>query len=87
MHFLFLHFAAHFSIYYAQNLNFSKFSSKPYLKVVSTTFLLVCFSSLKKNTCEIWKNVFYFSSKALFVLEKITFQYFIYSNFMTSSNA
>ena len=40
------------------------------LKVVSATFSLVCFSSLKENT---WKNVFYFTSKAIFVLEKINF--------------
>ena len=53
---------------------------------VSATFLLVYFSSLKKSTCETWKNVFYFTSKALFVLGKITFLYFRYANFMTSSN-
>ena len=39
------------------------------LKVVSATFLLVCFVSLKESTCETRKNVFCFSSKALFVLE------------------
>ena len=43
------------------------------LKVVSATFLLVCFSSLKESTCETRKNVFCFTSKALFVLEKIKF--------------
>ena len=43
------------------------------LKVVSTTFLLVCFLSLKKSTCQTRKNVFYFTSKALFVLQKIKF--------------
>ena len=32
------------------------------LKVVSATFLLVCFSSLEESTYEIWKNVFYFTS-------------------------
>ena len=57
------------------------------LKVVSTTFLLVCFSSLKESYCETWKNVFYFTSKALFILEKIKFWNFRYSSFMTSSNA
>ena len=57
------------------------------LKVVSATFLLVCFLSLKESTCETRKNVFYFTSKALFVLEKIKFQYFRLSNFVTSSNA
>ena len=43
------------------------------LKVVSATFLLVCFLSLKESTCETLKNVFYFNSKALSVLEKIKF--------------
>ena len=46
------------------------------LKVVSATFLLVCILSLKENTCKARKNVFYFTSKALFVLEKIKFQNF-----------
>ena len=57
------------------------------LKVVSTTFLLVCFVCLKENTCETKKNVFYFTSKALFVLDIIKFYIFRYSNVMTSSNA
>ena len=43
------------------------------LKVVSTTFLLVCFLSLKEGTWETRKNAFYFTSKALFILEKIKF--------------
>ena len=43
------------------------------LKVVSATFLLVCFVCLKDGTCETRKNVFYFTSKALFGLEIITF--------------
>ena len=38
------------------------------LKVVSTTFLQVCFLNLKESTCETRKNVFYFTSIALFVL-------------------
>ena len=42
------------------------------LKVVSATFLLVCFVCLKESTCEIRKNV-YFTSKALCVLEIIKF--------------
>ena len=42
---------------------------KGVLKVVSTTFLLVCFVCLKESTCETKKNVFYFTSKALFVLD------------------
>ena len=54
---------------------------------VSTTFLLVCFLSLNKSTCQTRKNVICFTLKALFVLEKIKFSYFGFSNFMTSSNA
>ena len=44
-----------------------------YLKVVSSTSLQVCFLSLNESTCQTRKNVFYFTSKALFVLEKIKF--------------
>ena len=33
--------------------------------------LLVCFISLNGSTCQTKKNDFYFTSKALFVLEKI----------------
>ena len=40
------------------------------LKVASATFLLICFSSLKESNYETWKNVFYFTSKALFFLKK-----------------
>ena len=43
------------------------------LKVVSATFLLVCFVCLKKSTCETRNDVFYFTSKTLFVLEIIKF--------------
>ena len=43
------------------------------LKVMSTTFWLVCFLSLKESTWETRKNVFYFTSKALFVPGKIKF--------------
>ena len=57
------------------------------LKVVSATFSLVCFLCLKESICETRKNVFYFTSKALFVLEIIKFEPFRYSNVMTSSNA
>ena len=46
---------------------------KNYLKVVSTIFLQACFLSPKETTCETRKNVFYFTSKALFVLKKIKF--------------
>ena len=57
------------------------------IKVVSATILLICFVSLKENNYELRKNVFHFTSKALFVLEKIKFLLFKYSNIMTSSNA
>ena len=53
--------------------NAYNFLARATLKVVSATFLLVCFSSLEESTYEIWKNVFYFTSKALFVLDKIKF--------------
>ena len=43
------------------------------LKVVSATFLPVCFVCLRESTCESRTNVFYFTSKALFVLEIIKF--------------
>ena len=51
-------------------------TSIPYsqaLKVVSATILLVCFACLKESTCETRKNAFYFTSKALLVLEIINF--------------
>ena len=53
-----------------------KTSGNVFSKVVSATFLLVYFLSLKESTCEARKNVFYFTSKALSVLEKIEFQNF-----------
>ena len=37
-----------------------------FLKVVSTTFLLVCFVCLKQSTCETRKNIFY-SLRKLFL--------------------
>ena len=43
------------------------------LKVVSAKFLLVSLVSLKESICETRNNVFYFTSKALFVLEIIKF--------------
>ena len=58
-----------------------------HLKVVSTTFLLVCFVCLKQSTWERKKNVFYFTSKALLIFEIIKFKHFRYSYIMTSSNA
>ena len=44
-----------------------------FLKVVSATFLLVFFLCLKESTNETRKNVFYFTAKALFVLEIMKF--------------
>ena len=44
------------------------FSFSRYLKVVSATYLLVCFVYLKENTFETRRNAFYFASKALLVL-------------------
>ena len=49
------------------------FQGKQYLKVVSATFLLVCFLSLNESTCPTRNYAFYFISKTLFVLEKIKF--------------
>ena len=43
-------------------------------KVVSATFLLVCFLCLKESFYETRKNVFYFTSKTLFVNQILTFQ-------------
>ena len=56
------------------------------LKVVSATFLLVCFVYLKESTFATRKNV-YFTLKALFVLEIVRSQLFRNSNVMTTSNA
>ena len=52
------------------------------LKIVCVTFLLVYFLSLNKSTCQTRKNVLYFTSKALFVLEKIKSQNSTFSNFL-----
>ena len=55
----------------AENLGgSSKFGGKGGLKVVSATFVLVCFLSLNESSCQMGKNVF-FTLKAFFVLEKI----------------
>ena len=51
---------------------FSK-CSEVHLKVVSATFLLVCFVYLKESTCKTKKNAFYFTWKALLLLEIINF--------------
>ena len=57
------------------------------LKVVSATFLLVCFLSLNESTFQTRKEKMFFISKALFVLEIIKFLNSTSSDFMTSSNA
>ena len=43
------------------------------LKVVYSTYLPLCFLSLDQSTSETRKNIVYFTSKALFILEKIEF--------------
>ena len=43
------------------------------LKVVSATFVLVCFLSLNESTSQTKKKKIYFTSKVLFILEKIKF--------------
>ena len=45
----------------------------PGLKVVSASLLLVYFLNLNESTCQTKENVFYFTSKALFVPGKIKF--------------
>ena len=45
----------------------------PSLKVMSATFLLLCFVCLTESTCKKRKNAFYFTLKALLVLEIIKF--------------
>ena len=42
-------------------------------EIVFATFLLVCFVFLRESTCKTRKNAFYFTSKALLVLEIINF--------------
>ena len=56
----FLH-IIHYAFIYENNI----------LKVVSAIFLLVCFLSLKESTWETMKNVFYSTSKALFILNLV----------------
>ena len=58
----------HWNLNSTTSHNISKTQS---LKVVSCKLLLVCFFSLKEHTYETRKNIIYFTSKALFVLEKI----------------
>ena len=56
-----------------QDGHFLQMISLSWLKVESTTFSLVWFLSLTESTCETRKNIFYCTSKALFVFEKIKF--------------
>ena len=44
------------------------------LKVVSATFLLVCFFRPKESTCETWNNVFLFHFKSSFRSRKSNFR-------------
>ena len=57
--------------FYSDFLEYHKSYPETILKVVSATFLLVCSLSPNKSTCQARKNVFYFTLKVLFVLEKI----------------
>ena len=61
-------------ILYLPDKNRSPLTILP-LKVMSA-FLLVCFVCLKEGTLETRKNVFYFTSKNIFILEIIKFQLF-----------
>ena len=57
------------------------------LKVVSAIFSLVSFVYLKETTCETRKNVFYFTSKALFRSwdnQILTFQIFKYHDIINA---
>ena len=74
-HTLFLKFFKNFSLFLCHfvTCNREYYEWLCRLKVVSTLLLLVCFVILKESTYETRKNVFYFISKALFVLEIIKF--------------
>ena len=50
-------------------------------------FTSLFFLSLKEITYETRKNVFYFTSRALFVFEKIKVDNIKYSSFMMSPNS
>ena len=63
-----------FSLVFVANIFFFfGYSFVAPLKVVNATFLPFCFVYLKENACETGKNIFYFTSKAFFVLEIIKF--------------
>ena len=49
-------------------------------------YIVVCFLILNESTCHARKNVFYFSSKALFVLQKIKFSKYISLNNLRSKH-
>ena len=58
-----------------RDLEFEFGGSHKVLRVVSATFFLVWLVCLTESTCETRKNVFYITSKALFVLEIIKFKF------------
>ena len=49
----------------------SKWLNEYNLNICLRYILLVCFLSLNESTSQTRKNIFHFTSKALFVLEKI----------------
>ena len=61
----------HAFTFYEKDINWS-------LKVVSTTFLLVCFVCLKEKTCETRENVFYFTSKVHFIRDNQILNFHIF---------
>ena len=72
--YLFIYFLFNLSIIDDKNTIRNAFiSTNVTLKIVSATFLLVCLVCLKDSIRETRKNVFYFTSKAIFVLEIIKF--------------
>ena len=57
------------------------------IKVVYAHFCWLVFLSLIESTCQISKNVFYFTSKAHSVIKKINFRTLHFHDLMTSSSA
>ena len=68
---------SYYNNYFRNNINIKNtwkgIKSIISFKVVSATFLLVCFIYLKESACYTRKNAFYFTSKALRILEIINF--------------
>ena len=73
----------------ATKINPGKVFNKKIMKVIGCVRYIFAsfFSFLNGSTCQIRKNVFYFTSKALSVLEKTKFYNSAFLNFMASSNA